>query len=99
MQPRSDLIGGISDAEISIERGTKWENFDDIQSESLNRNFERFDVYPQSIQLTLSFRLSMTAAPMQILNQLPAVKGEDGMNLAFGAFACSPGPEFGASPR
>ena len=46
-----------------------------------------------------SFRLSMTAAPMQILNQLPAVKGEDGMNLAFGAFACSPGPEFGASPR
>ena len=44
MQPRSDLIGGISDAEISIERGTKWENFDDIQSESLNRNFERFDI-------------------------------------------------------
>jgi len=84
LPPRTDLIGGFSDAEIPIERGTKWENFDEIQSESLNRNFER---------------LSMTAAPMQILNQLPAMKGEDGMNLAFGAFACSPGPEFGASPQ
>ena len=38
-------MGGISDAEIPIERGTKWENFDDIQSESLNRNFERFDAH------------------------------------------------------
>ena len=41
----------------------------------------------------------MKAAPLQILNQLPAMKGEDGLNLAFGAFACSPGTEFGASPR
>jgi len=86
LTPRSDDLigGGFPEPEIPIKRGNKWENFDDIQSESLNRNFER---------------LSMKAAPLQILNQLPAMKGEDGMTLAFGAFACSPGTEFGASPR
>ena len=46
LPPRSDdLIGGFPDAETPIERGTKWENFDDIQSDSLNRNFERFDLF------------------------------------------------------
>ena len=46
LPPRSDnLIRGFPDAETPIERGTKWENFDDIQSESLNRNFERFNFF------------------------------------------------------
>ena len=46
LSPRSeDLIRGFPDAETPIERGNKWENFDDIQSESLNRNFERFNFF------------------------------------------------------
>ena len=36
----------------------------------------------------------MANAPLQILNQLP----QDSAFLKFGAFACSPGAEFGASP-
>ena len=41
-----------------------------------------------------SLILSMANAPLQILNQLP----RDSAFLKFGAFACSPGAEFGASP-
>ena len=39
-------------------------------------------------------RLSMANAPLQILNQLP----QDSAFLKFGAFACTPGTDLGASP-
>ena len=47
--------------------------------------------------MLLLLRLSLTAGPLQILNQIP----RDGEMLKFGAFAtspASPGGEFGASP-
>ena len=47
--------------------------------------------------MLLLLRLSLTAGPLQILNQIP----RDGELLKFGAFAtspASPGGEFGASP-
>ena len=47
--------------------------------------------------MLLLLRLSLTAGPLQILNQIP----RDGEMLKFGAFAtspASPGAEFGASP-
>ena len=47
--------------------------------------------------MLLLLRLSLTAGPLQILNQIP----RDGELLKFGAFAtspASPGAEFGASP-